>query len=136
MNASERATTLDATLERTQVIVIEFLAQAKPAAPGGGGFGDLLHSPMFVPMIVLFGVMYFVMILPKRKQDKQRQTMLKEMKRGDEVQTIGGIIGKVVEAREDKVLVKVDESSNTKIWFARSAIARVATEDVKVATTK
>ena len=47
----------------------------------------------------------------------------------DRVQTIGGILGKVVEAEETKVLLKVDESSNTKIWFSRSAIDRVLEEE-------
>ena len=90
-------------------------------------------------LIVLAAVWIMMVILPKRKQDKNRQQMLKEMSRGAEVQTIGGIIGKVVEARDDRVLVKVDESSNTKIWFSRSAIARVVAEDskdAKAASTK
>jgi preprotein translocase subunit YajC len=51
--------------------------------------------------------------------------MLKQLKRGDRIQTIGGIQGAVVRAEESRVEVKVDESSNTKIWFARTAIARV-----------
>ncbi len=45
------------------------------------------------------------------------------------MQTIGGELGKVVEAREDRVLLKVDESSNTKIWYTRSAINRVLGEE-------
>jgi preprotein translocase subunit YajC len=88
-------------------------------------------------MLILLGVMYFAMIMPKRKQDKQRKDMLTNMKRGDEVTTIGGIIGKVVDPKEDRVLVKVDESSNTKIWFSRSAIAKVSAEESRTqATTK
>jgi preprotein translocase subunit YajC len=55
--------------------------------------------------------------------------MLEQMKRGDRVQTIGGILGKVVEAEPEKVLLKVDESSNTKIWFSRNAIHRVLTDE-------
>ena len=83
-------------------------------------------------MLLMLGVIWIMLvILPKRKQDKSRQNMLKEMKRGDEVRTIGGIIGKIVEARDDRVLLKVDESSNAKIWFDRSAIARVTAEDSK-----
>jgi preprotein translocase subunit YajC len=117
-------------LERTMAIVIEFLAQT--TQPSGGAVQNLLNSPMPIILIAII-VMYAVMILPKRKQDKQRQQMLTNMKRGDEVQTIGGVIGKVVDPREDRVLVKVDESSNTKIWFARSAIARVTAEDAKEA---
>ena len=59
--------------------------------------------------------------------------MLGGLKKGDRIQTIGGILGTVVEARETDVLVKVDESSNTKIRFSRSAMHRVVDEtDAKV----
>jgi preprotein translocase subunit YajC len=89
------------------------------------------------PIIIMGSVfMYILMIRPKRQQDKSRQLMLANMKRGDEVQTIGGVIGKVVDPREDRVLIKVDESSNTKIWFARSAIARVTADDGKTTAAK
>ena len=123
-------------LERTQSTVIAFLADTAAATqPSGGLLYTLTHGPM--PLLILFLVlMYTMMILPKRKQEKQRQQMLGSMKRGDEVQTIGGIIGKVVDAKPDRVLVKVDESSNTKIWFNRTAISRVVEEDGKVAASK
>jgi preprotein translocase subunit YajC len=55
--------------------------------------------------------------------------MLGQLKKGDRIQTIGGVLGTVVEARDTEVLVKVDESSNTKIRFARSAIHRVLEDD-------
>jgi preprotein translocase subunit YajC len=55
--------------------------------------------------------------------------MLSELKKGDRVQTIGGILGTVVEARDTEILVKVDESSNAKIRFSRSAIHRVIEEE-------
>lgn len=117
------------------------LAQAgnQPTGGSGGGGGGALytltHGPFAILMIGLI-VFYAFLILPKRNQDKKRQQMLSEMKRGDEIQTIGGIIGKVVDPREDRVLVKVDESSNTKIWFSRTAIARVTAEDSKAAAAK
>ena len=107
--------------------MIVFLAQTTQPTSGPG---DFFHSQWPILLILLL-VMWVVMFLPKRKQDRSRNQMLENMKRGDEVQTIGGVIGKVVEPREDRVLVKVDESSNTKIWFARSAIARVTSEDAK-----
>ena len=91
---------------------------------------------IWLPLIAVMVFMWAVMILPKRKQDKAAQQMLEAMKRGDEVETIGGIVGKVVEAKPDRVLVKVDESSNTKIWFRRTAIARVVEEEAKVAAAK
>ena len=114
--------------------MIDILAQTtQPTGGDGSLFYNLIHGPYFL-FIVLGLMLYFTMILPKRKQDKSRQAMLGNMKRGDEIQTIGGIVGKVVEAREDRVLVKVDETSNTKIWFLRSAIARVTAEETKAAT--
>jgi preprotein translocase subunit YajC len=113
--------------------VIDILAQTTQPSGDGSLLYTLTHGPF--PLIIVFlVVMYITMILPKRKQDKSRQDMLSNMKRGDEIQTIGGIVGKVVEARDDRVLVKVDETSNTKIWFLRSAIARVTAEETKAAT--
>ena len=110
--------------------MIEFLAQTTQPTGGASALYTLTHGPM--PLLFLgIIVMYFLMIMPKRKQDRQRQQMLEGMKRGDEVQTIGGIIGKVVDAKPDRILVKVDESSNTKIWFNRTAIAKVVEEDAR-----
>jgi preprotein translocase subunit YajC len=107
-----------------------------PAAPQHQpGFGDLLTSPLF-PITIVFVIVWFFMINSKRKGDKQRQAMLKEMKRGDRIQTIGGILGTVVEVRDGEVLVKVDESNNTKIKFSRSAIHRVVTEEDKAENNK
>jgi len=113
--------------------VIDLLAQTSQPAGDGSLLYNIIHGPYFL-FIVLGLMLYFTMIVPKRKQDKSRQEMLTGMKRGDEIQTIGGIVGKVVEARDDRVLVKVDETSNTKIWFLRSAISRVTAEDTKQST--
>lgn len=81
------------------------------------------------PIIVFVGLMYFFVFRNRKGADKQRDAMLKQMKRGDRVQTIGGIMGTIVEARETEVVVKVDEGNNTKIKFARSAIHRVVEEE-------
>jgi preprotein translocase subunit YajC len=117
--------------------VIEILAQtSQPAGGTGNPLYEFVHNVPMVILVIGFLVFYFVMILPKRKQDKERQSMLTNMKRGDEVETIGGIIGKVVDPKEDRVLVKVDESSNTKIWFRRSSIAKVTVEDTKTTVSK
>src|SRR5687768_11263598 len=89
---------------------------------------QLFKSPFLIPIIVIV-LFYVLMIRSKRNQDKSRQDMLGQLKKGDRIQTIGGILGTVLEAREDEVLVKVDESSNTKIRFARSAIHRVLDVD-------
>ena len=98
--------------------------QGKPAP----GFADLLASPMF-PLLLGIIVLYFFMYRSKKNQDKALKEQLGQMKRGDRVMTAGGMYGKIVEVRDNKVLVKVDENSNTKIWFSREAIRTVFTEE-------
>lgn len=83
----------------------------------------------FGPLVLILLVFYFLIFNAKRKQDKQRQQMLSELKKNDRIQTIGGILGTVVSADDKEVLVKVDETSNTKLKFVRSAIHKVMTEE-------
>ena len=82
----------------------------------------------FVPFIALAIIFYFFMLRPKNKNPK-REDMLKQLKKGDEIQTIGGEFGRVVDVRDDRVLLKVDETSNTKIWYSRNSIHRIVTEE-------
>ena len=81
------------------------------------------------PILLGIVVLYFFMFRSKKTDEKKRTSMLKEMKKGDRVQTIGGILGTVVEVRDTDVLLKVDETSNTKIKFTRSAIHHVVEEE-------
>jgi preprotein translocase subunit YajC len=109
------------------------------AAPTTGGtpppgWFQLLQGPLF-PLMVGVLILYLFVFRSKRQTDKKRTDMLSNLKRGDKVQTIGGILGTVVEARDSDVLLKVDESSNTKIRFSRNAIHRVVEEE-KAAETK
>jgi preprotein translocase subunit YajC len=98
--------------------------------PPAGGVGGLLSSPL-VPMIAVMAIFMFYSFNSKRKQEKARQETLNSMKRGDRVQTIGGILGTIVDVRDAEVVVKVDESNNTKIKFARSAVNKVMGEEEK-----
>jgi preprotein translocase subunit YajC len=98
--------------------------QPKASAPPG-----VNQFVQFFPFLLIIGVMVLLMFRSKGKEEKQRKQMLNTLKKGDEVQTIGGALGKVVEVRDDRVLLKVDESSNTKIWFRRSAIGQVVTQE-------
>ncbi len=110
---------------------IEFVIAAgsttAPADPAPPWF-SMLNNPI---LLVGLGLLVLMMFSGKNKraEEKQRQEMLKQLKRGDRIQTIGGIQGSVVRAEDSRVEVKVDESSNTKIWFARTAIARVIEAD-------
>ena len=80
-------------------------------------------------MLLLVGVVFLVMILMQvfagRKEKKRREEMLGGLRRGDRVQTIGGMLGSVAEVRDDEVVLKVDESTNTKVRVVRSAIQNV-----------
>jgi preprotein translocase subunit YajC len=82
-----------------------------------------------VPFIALAVIFYVFMLRPQKGKDKKRTDMLSTMKKGDEIQTIGGEFGRVVEIKDDRVLIKVDETSNAKIWFGKSAIHRIVTEE-------
>jgi preprotein translocase subunit YajC len=105
-----------------------------PTAAGGPGATTATSQPAqdppfwagpMMPFILLIILMYVFMFRSKKGQENKRQQMIDQVKKGDEVQTIGGEFGRVMETRDDRILVKVDESSNTKIWYARSAILKV-----------
>jgi preprotein translocase subunit YajC len=85
----------------------------------------------YFPIILIMIVFIWYSSRSKRRQEQQKRSMLDSMKRGAKVQTIGGILGNVVEVRDDRILLKVDESNNTKVWFARSAIHRVLGEEAE-----
>ena len=117
---------------------LAFLAQttqqavstAAPTTQPAPSWVDFLRSPL-VPIALVFLVIMIMSSRSRKRQEKQKKDMLEQMKRGDRVQTIGGILGAVVEVRDDKILLKVDESNNTKVWFARSAIHRVLGDEAE-----
>ena len=60
-----------------------------------------------LPLVLLFAVMYFLMIRPQRKKDKQIQDMRKSLQVGDEIVTIGGICGKIVKTKDESFIIQV-----------------------------
>ena len=84
-------------------------------------FGALLGT--FLPLILMFVVVYFFMIRPQKKRDKQIQDMRSNLQIGDEVITTGGIIGIIAGIKEDTVLIETG-SDRSKIRLARWAIAQ------------
>ena len=93
--------------------------------PAGGGM-DM--SFMLLAMVGMFGLLMFFQMRAQKREKKQREAMLGSLKKGDKVQTIGGILGTVVEVRPDRVVLKTDENANIKTTFARSAIQVVINE--------
>lgn len=106
-------------------VVLSLLAQTSQPTGTPPGPLDSLLGGGFLPLILMIGVFWWIMMRGGRKQRKQTEDMLKSMKRNDRVQTIGGIIGTIVDVREQEVVLKVDETSNVKIRFNRSAIKEV-----------
>ena len=83
------------------------------------GGGDILS--MMMPMILIFGLMYFIMIRPQKKREKESQAMRNALEIGDEIVTVGGILGRVVSTKDETVLIE-SGSANTKLRVTRSAI--------------
>jgi len=107
-------------------------------APPSTQPGPKKPQPKFYenPMFLLLGAMLLMFLFMgrgKRKTERQRKEMLAALKKGDKVTTIGGIVGTVMEVRDDEVTVKIDESSNTRMRFARWAVRGVG-NDAKTET--
>ena len=105
--------------------MFDLLAQTTAPAQPQPLVGAIIQYLQLVAALVLF---YFFVINGKRKDEAKRKAMINELKRGDRVQTIGGILGTVVQTDADEITVKVDESTNTKIKFTRSAVHKVLGE--------
>ena len=99
-----------------------------PAGPMGSNFMWLM-----ILMVVFLWVMMF---LPQRRERKRRQEMLGALKKGDKIQTIGGILGTVLDVKEHEVVLKVDEANNTKLRFTRAAIQTVLPDGKPAEDTK
>ena len=104
-------------------------------APTGGTTAptDGKQSPFgSLPMILVLGLGMLALIWwsnrSRRKQESKRQEMLASIKKGDKVTTIGGIMGTIIEAREDEVIIKVDENTNTRLHMARWALRGIGDE--------
>ena len=73
--------------------------------------------------------MYFVMFRGPKKRQKEQKKVMDDMKKNDRVRTIGGILGTIVDIRDDEVVIKIDESNNTKMRMVRNAIATVVVDE-------
>lgn len=78
---------------------------------GGGGFDWML----IVFLVLIFGLMYFILIRPQRKRQKERQALVEELKRGDTVITAGGIYGVIESISEDSVVIKVESGATIRV---------------------
>ena len=76
-------------------------------------------------MVVLFGIMYFLMLRPQKKEQKRLQAMLNDMEVGDSIVTTGGVYGVVIDMTEEDVIVEFGNNKNCRIPMRKQAIAEV-----------
>ncbi len=97
----------------------------KPPGDGGGG-GLFNQGNMF--LFIILGVFVLMMVFSSRsrkKQENKRKEMLGGLKKGDKIITIGGVLGTVMEARDNEIVVKVDEQNNIRMRFSKWAVRAV-----------
>jgi preprotein translocase subunit YajC len=90
---------------------------------GAGGFGFLL------PMLLVFGVFYLLLIRPQQKKQRQLQAQIADLKAGDKIVTTGGVIGTITAVKDTSFMVRSGEKSILEI--ARSAVAGIDAEEQK-----
>ena len=105
---------------------IWLLAQDAPAANDPNGI-----FRMMLPLVIIFGLFYFLMLRPQKRKEDEFSKMVAELKENDHVVTIGGIHGVVTNVQRDaeRVTIRVDDATGTKLRINSSAIARVVTDE-------
>ncbi|PKO16484.1 preprotein translocase subunit YajC [candidate division BRC1 bacterium HGW-BRC1-1] len=108
---------------------VALVGQGGAAAPGGGGTSYMLM--MFAVLAIFF---YFIILRPQQREQKRQQKVLDAVKKGDQVESIGGIHGTVVAVDTTHNIVSVQVDKNVKLDFSRNAIKSVfRKEDAKAA---
>ena len=100
-------------------------AQAASDAPAGAALMQ------FIPLILIFAIMYFLMIRPQQKRVKQHREMVAALKKGDQVVTQGGIIGKVSSVRDEELEVEI--ATGVKVRVVRGTVSQVLSRTEPVA---
>ena len=94
-------------------------AQAAPAASTGGDLMSSLGS--MLPLVLMFVVLYFVMIRPQMKRQKEQRAMMDALAKGDEVVTVGGMLGRVTKVAD--AYVTLDIANGTEVVVQKAAVA-------------
>lgn len=97
-----------------------FVAQQTAGGAGGNMMG------LMVPMLLIFGLFYFMMLRPQQRREKERQKMIAELRAGQRVLFAGGLLGTVVEAKAHTFIIEI--ASGVRVEVARGAVSRVLKE--------
>ncbi len=101
------------------MFISEAFAQAAPAAPGGGESSLIT----MLPLVLMFVVLYFVMIRPQMKRQKEHKAMIDAIAKGDEVVTAGGVLGKV--SRMGDSYLHVEVATGVELQVQRTSVVQV-----------
>jgi preprotein translocase subunit YajC len=105
-------------------LITPAMASSAPvAASGGSGFDPI----QLLPMVLIFGVMYFLLIRPQQKKAKEHQATIASLRKGDRIVTSGGIIG-VVHKVDSETEVTVEIADNVNVRVLRATIANIITK--------
>ena len=109
----------------TSALILLSLSACMPGQQGAGGAEgggrDMLMS--ILPLILIFVVFYFLLIRPQQKKQKAHREMLKNVGRGDEIVTSGGVVGKVVRTRDEQILLEI--APDIRVKLMRTGVAEV-----------
>jgi preprotein translocase subunit YajC len=97
------------------------------APSGQGGAGGLVGT--LLPLVAMMAIIWFLLIRPQQKEQQRHREMVRTLKKGDEVVTLGGLYGKVLSLNDEKVTLRIAE--NVKVDVERSKIARVLTPSIE-----
>ncbi len=100
----------------------QFLLMSGEAAAESGSIMDTIIS--FAPIIVVVIVFYFMLIRPQQKKDKEDRAMRENLEIGDEIATVGGIVGNIVSIKEDTIVIETG-SDRSKIRILKGAVAQM-----------
>lgn len=105
-------------------------AEGEPAPTEGAGSGLL---GMFLPIVLMIAVFYFLLIRPQKKREKEAKMMRDSIVVGDELVTIGGVVGKVTKVKDDEITIETGADKN-RITFKKWAVNSVLTQKDTVAS--
>lgn len=115
------------------VAALATLGGCLPAATDDGTTGDFGTGiwPMLIFIVFLFGLMYFVMIRPQRKRQREHQDLIQQLQKGDEVVTAGGIYGRIESLDGNSVVLKIESGATIRI-ARTSVIGKPAEQEPQV----
>ncbi|HON04284.1 MAG TPA: preprotein translocase subunit YajC [Fervidobacterium sp.] len=96
-------------------------AAAGTTATTGSSSGALIQ--MVIMLLLFFAMMYFLVILPQRRKEKEFKQMLESLKRGDNIITTGGVVGKIIDIKKD--VIKIKSANSTELEIHKAYIAKV-----------